>query len=103
MKYSDICNADSALQKGTLPQENGGFGGDGGETIEEKLHSESYRCTRKEKSILVKKKKEMTISTTSAQRVPDTRPKPKIFFNPQSIPEFFSESSGISGIGYFRK
>ena len=64
MKYSDICNADSALQKGTLPQENGGFGGDGGETIEKKLHSESYRCTRKEKSILVKKKKEMTISTT---------------------------------------
>ena len=53
MKYSDICNADSALQKGTLPQENGGFGGDGGETIEEKLHSESYRCTRKEKSISV--------------------------------------------------
>ena len=51
MKYSDICNADSALQKGTLPQENGGFGG--GETIEEKLHSESYRCTRKEKSISV--------------------------------------------------
>ena len=39
MKYSDICNADSALQKGTLPQENGGFGGGGGETIEEKLYS----------------------------------------------------------------
>ena len=40
---------------------------------------------------------------TSAQRVPDTRPEPEIFSNTQSIPEIFSESSGISGIGYFRK
>ena len=40
---------------------------------------------------------------TSAQRVPDTRPKPEIFSNTQSIPEIFSESLGISGIGYFRK
>ena len=35
----------------------------------------------------------------SAQRVPDTRPKPEIFFNTQSIPEIFSESLGIR---YFR-
>ena len=37
----------------------------------------------------------------SACRVPDTRPDPIIFGNTQSIPDFFSESSGISGIGYF--
>ena len=34
-------------------------------------------------------------------RVPDTRPDQIIFGNTQSIPDFFSESSGISGIGYF--
>ena len=37
------------------------------------------------------------------QRVPDTRPEPEIFFNTRSIPDLFSKSSGISGIGYFRK
>ena len=37
----------------------------------------------------------------SAWRVPDTRPDPIIFGNTQSVPNFFPESSGISGIGYF--
>ena len=37
------------------------------------------------------------------QRVPDTRPEPEIFFNSRSIPDLFQKSSGISGIGYFRK
>ena len=40
---------------------------------------------------------------TSAQRVPDTRPEPELFVHTRSVPDFFSESSGISGIGYFRK
>ena len=35
-------------------------------------------------------------------RVPDTRPDPIIFGNTQSVHNFFSESLGISGIGYFR-
>ena len=39
----------------------------------------------------------------SAQRVPDTRPEPELFVHTRSEPKFFSESSGISGIGYFRK
>ena len=39
----------------------------------------------------------------SVQRVPDTRPEPEIFFNTRSIPDLFSKSSGISGIGYYRK
>ena len=39
----------------------------------------------------------------SAQRVPDTQPKPELFSIPNQYPSFFSESSGISGIGYFRK
>ena len=39
----------------------------------------------------------------SAQRVPDTRPEPEVFFNTRSVPDLFSKSSGISGIGYFRK
>ena len=38
-----------------------------------------------------------------AQRVPDTRPEPEVFFNTRSVPDLFSKSSGISGIGYFRK
>ena len=40
---------------------------------------------------------------SSAQRVPDTRPKPEVFFNTRSVPDFFSKSSGILGIGYFKK
>ena len=34
------------------------------------------------------------------QRVPGTRPEPEIFFNTRSVPDLFSKSSGISGIGY---
>ena len=40
---------------------------------------------------------------TSDWRVPDTRPYQIIFSNTRSIPDIFSESSGISGIGYYRK
>ena len=36
--------------------------------------------------------------TIRDQRVPDTRP--EIFFNTRSVPDSFSKSSGISGIGY---
>ena len=39
----------------------------------------------------------------SAQRVHDTRPEPEVFFNTRSVPDLFSKSSGISGIGYFIK
>ena len=39
----------------------------------------------------------------SVQRVPDTRPEPEIFKDTRSIPDLFSKSSGISGIGYFEK
>ena len=40
---------------------------------------------------------------TRAQRVPDTRPEPEVFFNTRSVPDLISKSSGISGIGYFIK
>ena len=45
---------------------------------------------------------DISSSVISAQRVPDTRPEPEVFFNTRSVPDLFSKSSGISGIGYFR-
>ena len=41
--------------------------------------------------------------TSRAQRVPDTRPEPEVFVDTRTRPDFFSKSSGISGIGYSRK
>ena len=42
-------------------------------------------------------------ASTRAQRVPDTRPEPEVFVDTRTRPDFFSKSSGISGIGYSRK
>ena len=39
----------------------------------------------------------------SAQRVPDTQPKPELFFNTQSIPEFFFRIFGYFGYRVFQK
>ena len=36
-------------------------------------------------------------------RVPDTRPDPIILSYTRSVPDIFSESSGISGIGYYKR
>ena len=44
-----------------------------------------------------------TCIKTSDWRVPDTRPDPIILSYTRSVPDIFSESSGISGIGYYKK